>query len=53
MPQDDFEQLVSQHYEALYRFAFSLTQVEADAWDLTQQTFYLWSTKGHQLRDFT
>ena len=24
---------------------------EADSSDLTQQTFYLWATKGHQLRD--
>jgi len=51
MPSDDFEQIVSQHYEPLYRFAFSLTRTEADACDLTQQTFYIWATKGHQLRD--
>ncbi len=51
MPSDDFEQIVSQHYEPLYRFAFSLTRAEADACDLTQQTFYIWATKGHQLRD--
>jgi RNA polymerase sigma-70 factor (ECF subfamily) len=51
MPSDDFEQLVSQHYEPLYRFAFSLTGTEADAGDLTQQTFYIWATKGNQLRD--
>ena len=51
MPSDDFEQIVSQHYEPLYRFAFSLTGSEADACDLTQQTFYIWATKGHQLRD--
>src|SRR5436190_2745552 len=51
MPSDDFEQIVSQHYEPLYRFAFSLTRAEADASDLTQQTFYIWATKGHQLRD--
>ena len=51
MPSDDFEQIVSQHYESLYRFAFSLTRTEADACDLTQQTFYIWATKGHQLRD--
>ena len=48
---DDFEQIVSQHYESLYRFAFSLTRAEADACDLTQQTFYIWATKGHQLQD--
>jgi len=51
MPSDDFEQIVSQHYESLYRFALGLTRAEADACDLTQQTFYLWATKGHQLRD--
>ena len=51
MPSDDFERIVSQHYEPLYRFAFSLTGTEADASDLTQQTFYIWATKGHQLRD--
>jgi RNA polymerase sigma-70 factor (ECF subfamily) len=51
MPSDDFELIVSQHYESLYRFAFSLTRTEADACDLTQQVFYIWATKGHQLRD--
>jgi len=48
---DNFEEIVSEHYEALYRFALSLTRTEADACDLTQQTFYIWATKGHQLRD--
>jgi RNA polymerase sigma-70 factor (ECF subfamily) len=52
MHSDDFEQIVSQHYETLYRFAYSLTGAEADACDLTQQTFYVWATKGNQLRDF-
>jgi RNA polymerase sigma-70 factor (ECF subfamily) len=47
----DFAQLVAQYYEPLYRFAFSLTRAESDAADLTQQTFYIWATKGHQLRD--
>jgi len=47
----DFERLVTLHYEALYRFAFALTRSEADASDLTQQTFQTWATKGHQLRD--
>src|SRR6185295_11889521 len=51
MPSDDFEQIVSQYYEPVYRFAFSLTRTEADACDLTQQTFYIWATKGRQLRD--
>src|SRR5437867_1376361 len=51
MPSNDFEQIVSQYYEPLYRFALSLTRREDDARDLTQQTFYIWATKGHQLRD--
>jgi len=51
MPSDDFEQIVSEYYESLYRFALSLTHTEADACDLTQQTFYIWATKSHQLRD--
>src|SRR5882757_7364430 len=51
MLSDIFEEIVSQHYEPLYRCAFSLARTEADACDLTQQTFYIWATKGHQLRD--
>ena len=47
----DFESLVGRYYSSLYKFAYSLTQAEADACDLTQQTFYVWATKGHQLRD--
>lgn len=47
----DFETVVAQFYQPLYKFAFSLTRTEADSCDLTQQTFYLWATKGHQLRD--
>jgi RNA polymerase sigma factor (sigma-70 family) len=46
-----FESLVTRYYGPLYQFAFSLTRTEADASDLTQQTFYIWATKGHQLRD--
>src|SRR5579871_2310791 len=52
MPEDTgFDNLVSLYYGPLYQFAFSLTRSEADASDLTQQTFYIWATKGHQLRD--
>ena len=47
----DFEGLVNLHYVSLYRFALSLTRKESDACDLTQQTFYVWANKGHQLRD--
>ncbi len=46
-----FEEVVERHYAALYRFAFSLTRREADAADLTQQTFLIWARRGHQLRD--
>lgn len=43
--------MVNAHYEGLFRFALSLTQRDAEACDLTQQTFYVWAAKGHQLRD--
>jgi RNA polymerase sigma-70 factor (ECF subfamily) len=49
----DFEKLVEEFYVPLYRFAVSLARQESDAADLTQQTFLLWATKGHQLRDPT
>ncbi len=51
MASASFERVVEQYYEPLYKFAFSLARTEADACDLTQQTFYVWATKGHQLRD--
>jgi RNA polymerase sigma factor (sigma-70 family) len=47
----DLDRLVEQHYAALYRFAVSLCGNETDASDLVQETFYLLSTKGHQLHD--
>jgi len=47
----DFQVLVDRYYAALYRFALSLTRKESDARDLTQQTFWLWARKGHQLQD--
>jgi RNA polymerase sigma-70 factor, ECF subfamily len=51
MTETDFQRLVDQQYAALYRFALSLAKSEADAADLTQQTFFLWASKGEQLRD--
>jgi RNA polymerase sigma-70 factor, ECF subfamily len=48
---DHFKQIVHAFYEPLYRFAISLTRNESDACDLTQQTYYAWARKGHQLRD--
>jgi len=50
---EPFETIVSRHHEGLYRFALSLTRSESSAGDLTQQTFYIWATKGHQLRDIS
>jgi RNA polymerase sigma-70 factor, ECF subfamily len=47
----DFERLVDDYYPSLYRFAYSLTRQESDACDLTQQTFYIWAKKGHQLQN--
>ena len=46
----DFEKLVKLYYRDLYRFGLSLTASEADAADLTQETFYIWANKGHQLQ---
>jgi RNA polymerase sigma-70 factor (ECF subfamily) len=51
MNSDDFAEIVTRHYEPLYRFALSLTRAEADACDLTQQTFLIYASKGSQLRD--
>lgn len=47
----DFESLVACYYKPLYQFAFSLAHDEAEACDLTQQTFCIWAAKGHQLRN--
>jgi RNA polymerase sigma-70 factor (ECF subfamily) len=46
----EFENLVNLYYRDLYRFGLSLTGSEADAADLTQETFYIWANKGHQLQ---
>jgi RNA polymerase sigma factor (sigma-70 family) len=47
----DFGALVDAYYRPLYQFALSLTRREAEASDITQQTFAIWAAKGHQLRD--
>jgi RNA polymerase sigma-70 factor (ECF subfamily) len=46
-----FEELVSMWYESLYRFAFSLTRSDADARDLTQETFLRLARKAAQIED--
>jgi len=51
MSSEVFTQLVDAHYTPLYRFALSLAKNTADAGDLVQQTFFIWATKGHGLRE--
>ena len=46
-----FEAIVDQYYEALFRFAVSLTRDESSAGDLVQNTFLIWAKKGHQIQD--
>ena len=46
-----FSQVVDAHYASLYRFALSLARNTPDAGDLVQQTFFIWATKGHGLRE--
>ena len=47
----EFEKLVDAHYQALFRFAMSLSRDAATASDLVQETFCIWAAKGDQLRD--
>ena len=47
----EFEKIVNLYYRNLYRFGLSLTRNEADASDLTQQTFYVWANKGYQVKN--
>ena len=47
----EFSNLVNTYYKPLFRFAYSLAGNQEDAGDLTQQSFYIWTTKGSSLRD--
>jgi RNA polymerase sigma-70 factor (ECF subfamily) len=53
MNNEAFKQLVDAHYAPLYRFALSLARNGSDAGDLVQQTFFIWATKGHGLRELS
>jgi len=46
-----FEAIVNAHYESLYRFALTLAGQEAEACDLTQETFRQLARKGQQIRE--
>lgn len=43
--------LVQEHHASVYRFAYRLTGCQADAEDLTQQTYLLAQQNLHQLRE--
>lgn len=45
------DQLVTQFYHDVWRFALSLSGNSTDTADLTQQTFYRLQIKGDQIRD--
>lgn len=47
----EFAELVDAHYQALYRFGYSLTRSPDHASDLVQETFCIWAEKNAQLRD--
>lgn len=51
--QRDVEQLVEEYYLCLYRYAYRLSGSEADAEDLTQETFCKAQMSLRQLRDQT
>lgn len=53
MNNEAFAQLVDANYAPLYRFALSLARNASDAGDLVQQTFFIWATKGHGLRELS
>ncbi|MEO8427096.1 MAG: RNA polymerase sigma factor [Verrucomicrobiota bacterium] len=53
MDELSMDSLVERFYRSLYHFALSLARNEVMAADLTQETYYLWAAKGHQLRDAT
>lgn len=51
LPRDAAARLVDEHLAAVYRYAYRLTGCEAEAEDLTQQTFLTAQNKLAQLRE--
>jgi RNA polymerase sigma-70 factor (ECF subfamily) len=47
----NFEKIVSDYYQPLYRFGYSLAKNEHEAGDLAQQTFFIYAEKGGSLRE--
>ena len=47
----EIAQLIHEHHQDIYRYAFRLTGQQADAEDVTQQTFLIAHGKLHQVRD--
>ncbi len=45
------QQLVKDHYQSVYRYAYRLSGSPVDAEDLTQQTFMIAQQKLHQVRE--
>lgn len=50
---EELTQLVDQHYQLLFRYAYRLSGDRADAEDLTQQTFLIAQKKLSQLREMS
>ena len=49
--EQDIESIVGQFYASLCRFALSLTRNEVEACNLTEQTFFRFARRSHQIRD--
>jgi RNA polymerase sigma factor (sigma-70 family) len=50
-PALDYDAIVDQFYEGLYRFALGLSGKTSDAADLTQETYHILLVKGDRIRD--
>ena len=50
-PALDYDTIVDQFYEGLYRFALGLSGKASDAADLTQETYHILLVKGDRIRN--